>query len=280
MREKDGRQKIMAKLVIEAKSDTGCVREHNEDNFGYDAEMGLAVLADGMGGYKAGEVASAIAITSLVHSVIQIKGSEEKIELDGKRHEESAILYRALHHANQQVYDSAHDDHDCRGMGTTVSAAWFHDRKVSIAHIGDSRIYRYRDYRLELLTTDHTVVQELVDHGFYTQEEAKASEQRNIVTRALGIDPTVEVDIYDYDARPGDIYLLCSDGLTDMVDDLDIANIIRRSSTDLEYGTGELVNKALSNGGKDNVTVIMVRVDDGQTRDKSWSQRLNKLFSG
>lgn len=270
----------MIKLAIEAKSDTGCVREHNEDNFGYDVDMGLAVLADGMGGYKAGEVASAIAITSLVHTVIQIKGSDEKIELDGRQHEESAILYRALHHANQQVYDSAHDSKECMGMGTTVSAAWFHDGKVSIAHIGDSRIYRYRDYRLDLLTTDHTVVQELVDHGFYTLEEAKASEQRNIVTRALGIDPAVNIDLYDYDVRAGDIYLLCSDGLTDMVDDLDVANILRRSSTDLEYGSVELINKALTNGGKDNVTVIVVRVDESRAKTKSWTNRLNKLFSG
>lgn len=273
----------MTKLAIEAQSDTGCVREHNEDNFGFDAEMGLAVLADGMGGYKAGEVASAIAITSLVHTVIQIKASEEKIDHNVQPHNESyesAILYRALNQANQQVYDSAHDNHECRGMGTTVSAAWFHDNKVSIAHIGDSRIYRYRNYRLELLTTDHTVVQELVDHGFYTQEEAKASEQRNIVTRALGIDPTVEIDIYDYDVRVGDIFLLCSDGLTDMVDDMDVANILRRSSTDLKYGAGELVNKALSNGGKDNVTVIIVRVDEGLPENKSWAHRLNKFFSG
>jgi protein phosphatase len=270
----------MTKLAIEAKSDTGCVREHNEDNFGFDAEMGLAVLADGMGGYKAGEVASAIAITSLVHTVLQIKGSDEKIELDGQQHEESAILYRALHQANQQVYDSAHDGHDYRGMGTTISATWFHDGKVSIAHIGDSRVYRYRDYRLELLTTDHTVVQELLDHGFYTREEAKTSEQRNIVTRALGIDPSVQIDLYDYDVRRGDIYLLCSDGLTDMVDDMDIANILRRSSTDLEYGTNELINKALTNGGKDNVTVIMVRVDDGHAQSKSWAHRLNKFLSG
>ena len=269
----------MTKLVIEGKSDTGCVREHNEDNFGYDAEMGLAVLADGMGGYKAGEVASAIAITSLVHSVIQIKDGDEIIELNGRRHEESAILYRALHHANQQVYDSAHESKECMGMGTTVSAAWFHDGKVSIAHIGDSRIYRYRDYRLELLTTDHTVVQELVDHGFYTVEEARASEQRNIVTRALGIDPAVEIDLYDYDVRTGDMYLICSDGLTDMVDDLDVANILRRSSTDLEYGAVELINKALANGGKDNVTVIVVRVDESRAKARSWTNRLNKLFS-
>src|SRR5210317_246634 len=106
----------MIKLDIEAKSDTGCVREHNEDNFGYDAEIGLAVLADGMGGYKAGEVASAIAITSLVHSVIQIKGNGEKVELNGQQYEESAILHRALHHANQQVYDSAHESKECMGM--------------------------------------------------------------------------------------------------------------------------------------------------------------------
>jgi protein phosphatase len=280
VREENGGQEIMTKLAFEAISDAGCVREHNEDNFGFDAEMGLAILADGMGGYKAGEVASAIAITSLVHTVKQIKGSENKVDLDGKQYEESAILYRALHQANQQVYDSAHDDNAHRGMGTTFSAAWFHGSKVSIAHIGDSRIYRYRDYRLELLTTDHTVVQELVDHGFYTQEEARASEQRNIVTRALGIDPMVEIDLYDYDVKLGDIYMLCSDGLTDMVEDIEIANIIRRSSTDLEYGTSELVNKALANGGKDNVTVIMIRVEDEQSSDKSWTHRLNKLFSG
>ena len=269
----------MIKLAIEARSDTGCVREHNEDNYGYDAELGLAVLADGMGGYKAGEVASAIAITSLVHSVIQINGDGSPGQDDAES-KEASILHRALVHANQQVFDSAHDSKDCRGMGTTVSAAWFHDDRVSIAHIGDSRVYRYRDYRLELLTVDHTVVQELVDHGFYTQEEAKASEQRNIVTRALGIDSTVDIDLYDFDVRAGDIYMLCSDGLTDMVDDIDVANIIRRSSTDLEYGTGELVNKALANGGKDNVTVILVRVDEGRSQRNSWTHRLNKLFSG
>jgi protein phosphatase len=270
----------MTKLVIEAKSDTGCVREHNEDNFGFDPELGLAVLADGMGGYKAGEVASAIAITTLIHTVIQIHSQQESGEADIDAPRESSILHRALNHANQQVYDSAHDNHECRGMGTTVSAAWFHDDMVSIAHIGDSRVYRFRDYNLELLTVDHTVVQELVDHGFYTQEEAKASEQRNIVTRALGIDPVVEVDLYNYEVKTGDIYLLCSDGLTDMVDDPDVANIIRRSSTDLDYGTGELVKKALENGGKDNVTVILVRIDESRPQKKSWAHRLNKLFAG
>jgi protein phosphatase len=270
----------MTKLVIEAKSDTGCVREHNEDNFGYDAELGLAVLADGMGGYKAGEVASAIAITTMMHTVIQINSQKETEKTDAGSPRQSTILHRALNQANQQVYDSAHDNHECRGMGTTVSAAWFHEGMVSIAHIGDSRIYRFRDYKLELLTIDHTVVQELVDHGFYTLEEAKASEQRNIVTRALGIDSTVEIDLYNYEVRAGDIYLICSDGLTDMVDDPDVANIIRRSSTDLDYGTGELVKKALENGGKDNVTVILIRVDESRPQRKSWANRLNRLFSG
>jgi protein phosphatase len=267
----------MARLVIEAKSDTGRIREHNEDNYAYDTGRGLAVLADGMGGYKAGEVASAIAITSLVHTVFQLLEDGGGNGL-GKSLTPGKALHKALLHANQQVLDSARQDSQCRGMGTTVSATWFHDDKVTIAHVGDSRVYRYRDYRLELLTVDHTVVQELLDHGFYTQEEARASEQRNIVTRALGIDSQLDVDIYEFDVRPGDIYLLCSDGLSDMVDDGDIANIIRRSATDLVYGTQELIDTALAKGGRDNVTVMIVRVGEGQPPRSPWYRRINRLF--
>lgn len=263
----------MTRLAIAAQSHTGLVREHNEDNFGFDAASGLVVLADGMGGYRAGEVASAVAVTALFQSLPQLLAARRPGNAEAQG--DLAVLGRAVEHANRQVLDLARSDHECGGMGTTLTAGWFHGDRLSIAHVGDSRLYRYRDYRLAPVTMDHTVVQELVNHGFYTHEEAKTSVQRNIVTRALGIDSQVQIDLFDVDVLGGDIYLFCSDGLNDMIDDREIGNILRRSSTDLDYGAEELVKQALDNGGKDNVTVLLVRVDGGSPPSRrGWIGRL------
>ena len=262
----------MTRLTIAALSDTGSVRQHNEDNFGYDAERGLIVLADGMGGYQAGEVASAMAVTSIFQAVEQLQlVRDDSGEAPLAR---ADILKRAVEHANRLIYDTALEEEECRGMGTTLTASWFGDGKLTMAHVGDSRLYRYRGYRLDLLSTDHTVVQELVDNGFYSREEAKNSAQRNIVTRALGVDSTIEIDIRELPTRLGDIYLLCSDGLNDMIDEQEISNILRRSSTDLEYGAAELVDRAIENGGLDNVTVVLVRVGEQVQRKRSWLRRM------
>jgi len=261
----------MTRLFIAARSETGHVRKHNEDNFGYDAEQGLVVLADGMGGYQSGEVASAIAVTTVFQTTLQLLGSH----CNGSRYTHAEILYRAVRHANRLIYDSALEDKVCQGMGTTLTTGWFNNGRLCMAHVGDSRLYRYRGYQLDLLSRDHTVVQELVDNGLYSREEAKNSSQRNIITRALGIGSSIEIDIRELDTQTGDLYLFCSDGLNDMLDDSDISNILRRSSTDLDYGVDELVDKALANGGHDNVTVILVRVGEtGRVR----TSILKRLF--
>lgn len=262
----------MTRLYIAAKSDTGSVREHNEDNFGYDAEQGLVVLADGMGGYQAGEVASAIAVTTVFETIAQLEEAHGINSDSPYPHAEQ--LYRAVRHANRLIFDTALDDSDCQGMGTTLTAGWFDNDRLCLAHVGDSRLYRYRGYHLELLSTDHTVVQELLDNGFYSREEAQNSAQRNIVTRALGVTSNVEIDVRELDTMAGDIYLVCSDGLNDMVDDREISNILRRSSADLDYGVDELIDKAIANGGSDNITVILVRVGQARAEQKSWFRRL------
>ena len=265
----------MTGLYISAKSDTGSVREHNEDNYGYATEQGLVVLADGMGGYQAGEVASAIAVTTVYQTISQLEESHGSNSESPYTHAE--LLYRAVRHANRLIFDTALDDRECQGMGTTLTAGWFENDRLCVAHVGDSRLYRYRGYHLELLSTDHTVVQELLDKGFYSREEAQNSSQRNIVTRALGVASNVEIDVRELDTMAGDIYLVCSDGLNDMMDDREISNILRRSSADLDYGVDELVDKAIANGGNDNITVILIRVGQARPEQKSW---LKRLFAG
>jgi protein phosphatase len=262
----------MSHISISARSDTGSVREHNEDNFGSRDDLGLVVLADGMGGYQAGEVASAIAVTTVYQVVEQLLGAHDSDSETPYSHEE--MLYRAVRHANRLIYETALDDKECQGMGTTLTAGWFDNGRLSIAHVGDSRLYRYRGYQLDLLSRDHTIVQELVDNGFYSREEAKHSAQRNIVTRALGVGSSLEIDTRELETLPGDIYLLCSDGLNDMLDDREISNILRRSSTDLDYGIDELIDKAIANGGHDNVTVILVRVGESASPSPSLFRRL------
>ncbi|HBE91416.1 MAG TPA: Stp1/IreP family PP2C-type Ser/Thr phosphatase [Gammaproteobacteria bacterium] len=262
----------MTMLFISAKSDIGSVRDHNEDNFGFLAEQGLVVLSDGMGGYQAGEVASAIAVTTIFQTIEQLRDAHGSSSSSPYTHAE--MLYQAVRHANRLIFQAAIDDRDCQGMGTTLTAGWFDNDRMCLAHVGDSRLYRYRGYQLELLSTDHTVVQELLDNGFYSREEAKNSAQRNIVTRALGVGSSIEIDIREVDTMSGDIYLFCSDGLNDMLDDREISNILRRSSTDLDYGVSELIDKAIANGGNDNVTVVLVRVGEARIQEASWLKRL------
>lgn len=262
----------MSAIYISASSDTGSVRQHNEDNFGYLNELGLVVLADGMGGYQAGEVASAMAVTTVYQTIEQLISAHGAGSDSPYSHDE--MLYRAVRHANRLVYEASQDDEACQGMGTTLTTGWFENGRLTMAHVGDSRLYRYRGYQLEQLSTDHTIVQELVDNGFYSREEAKNSAQRNIVTRAVGVGSSLEIDTREFETMTGDLYLFCSDGLNDMIDDREIGNILRRSSTDLDYGVSELIDRAIANGGYDNVTVILVRVGEGSSSRPSLFRRM------
>ncbi len=242
-------------------SDVGRVREHNEDTIGVDVDIGLMVLADGMGGYNAGEVASGLAvktIMSLVKEAVDkqnVNGGDPSAGLSRA----SVVLRDAIVRANKIIYQTAKTQPQCEGMGTTIVACIFADNKVSIAHVGDSRAYRLRANHFEQMTMDHSLLQELVDRGFYSQAEAARATNKNYVTRALGVEPTVDVEIHEHAVSKGDFYILCSDGLSDMVEDEDIHLTISTFSANLETVAKQLIQLSNDNGGRDNVSLILTQ---------------------
>jgi len=257
-----GRQNLKGKLRCVGLTDTGRVRDHNEDTIAFDAEIGLMVLADGMGGYNAGEVASGIAVKTIVGLVREAVERE-----DWRIHDPQAgltrasiILRDAIVRANKIIFQTARTQPQCEGMGTTVVGALFFDNRVSIAHVGDSRLYRLRSDDLEQLTMDHSLLQELVDRGFYSAEEAQRAANKNYVTRALGVEPNVDVEVQEHPVHKGDLYLICSDGLSDMVEDDDIHLTISTFGANLENATKQLIQLGNDNGGKDNISVLVAEV--------------------
>jgi protein phosphatase len=188
------------------------------------------------------------------------------------------VLRDAVARSNKIIYQTAQSQTHCEGMGTTLVASMFYDNKISIAHVGDSRAYRLRNEKLEQLTMDHSLLQELVDRGFYSEEEAQRSTNRNYVTRALGVEPTVEVEVQEYEVLPEDIYLLCSDGLPDMVEDEDIHLTISTFNASLDVVGQQLVQLANEHGGRDNVSVMLAQVNDSFAAKKGLLARLTGLF--
>ena len=243
-------------------TDTGKVREHNEDAIASDMDVGLLVLADGMGGYNAGEVASGIAVRTIMTMVQEGVVREDRSGVDEHSGlmRQSIILRDGIARANKLIYQTAQTKPQCEGMGTTIVACLFFDNRVSIAHVGDSRAYRLRDERFEQMTMDHSLLQELVDRGFYSPEEAQRATNRNYVTRALGVEPSVEIEIREEPVFQDDVYVLCSDGLSDMVEDEDIHLTISTFSANLDMVGKQLIQLTNDNGGRDNVSVIIARV--------------------
>ncbi len=271
---------LRGKIEFADMSDTGMVREHNEDAIGSIADMGLMVLADGMGGYNAGEVASGIAVQTITDLAAEGAMREERNEIDPHTGlmRQTIVLRDAVARSNKIIYQTAQSQTHCEGMGTTLVASMFYDNKISIAHVGDSRAYRLRNEKLEQLTMDHSLLQELVDRGFYSEEEAQRSTNRNYVTRALGVEPTVEVEVQEYEVLPEDIYLLCSDGLPDMVEDEDIHLTISTFNASLDVVGQQLVQLANEHGGRDNVSVMLAQVNDSFAAKKGLLARLTGLF--
>jgi protein phosphatase len=261
-------------------TDTGRVREHNEDTFGTDADIGLVVLADGMGGYKAGEVASGITVRTVMGL---LKDAVEREDLS-RRDDESGLnrpgilLRDAIQRANKIIHQTAKTQPNCEGMGTTVVAGLFFDDKLTIAHVGDSRLYRMRDGKLEQVTQDHSLLQELVARGFYTPEEAQRASAKNYVTRALGVEPTVDVEITEVPVLKDDLYLLCSDGLSDMVEDDDIQLTISTFGANLDTLARQLVLLSNDNGGRDNISIVLVRVLESFPAQRRVIDRLLGMF--
>ena len=271
---------LRGKISYTEISDTGKVRDHNEDAIGMNADMGLMVLADGMGGYNAGEVASGIAVQTITELAAEGANREERNDLDPHTGlmRQTIVLRDAISRANKIIFQTAQSQTHCEGMGTTIVAAMFYDNKVSIAHVGDSRAYRLRNDRFEQLTMDHSLLQELVDRGFYSEEEAQRSTNRNYVTRALGVEPTVEVEVQEFDVLPDDIYLLCSDGLPDMVEDEDIHLTISTFNASLDVVGQQLVQLTNDNGGRDNVSVQLAQVLESFAAKKGMLAKLQGFF--
>ena len=248
-------------LEITSATDPGMVRSHNEDSIASDAANGLVVLADGMGGYNAGEVASGMATTVITTEIAQVLANFQPYELDeDKSVLATRIVREQILKANTSIYQAAQSQPQYSGMGTTLIVCLFYDNKVMVGHLGDSRVYLMRDDKFSQVTRDHSLLQEQIDSGLITAEQAKTAAHKNLVTRALGIDPTVEPEIHEYDAKVGDIFLLCSDGLCDMVSDEDISMTLSMLGANLKLATQQLVQMANDNGGRDNVSVILVRV--------------------
>ena len=271
---------LRGKIDFAEITDTGRVRDHNEDAIGTNPDIGLMVLADGMGGYNAGEVASGIAVQIVTELASEAAQREELNNVDPHSGlmRQSIILRDAVYRSNKIIYQTAQSQTHCEGMGTTIVACMFYDDKVSIAHVGDSRAYRLRGGQFEQMTLDHSLLQELVDRGFYSQEEAQRSTNRNYVTRALGVEPTVEVEVHEYDVLPDDIYLLCSDGLPDMVEDEDIHLTISTFDASLDRVGQQLVDLANDHGGRDNVSVMLAQVKEAFPAKRGLIAKLAGMF--
>jgi serine/threonine protein phosphatase PrpC len=257
-------------------SHPGMVRSHNEDSVFVDAGAGIAILADGMGGYNAGEVASGIAVNVVSNGMLpDLRSGRELSKIDvasGLTHA-ALLLQQQIAAANKGIYEAAQARPECAGMGTTIVSAVFCGNRVSIGHIGDSRCYRLRGEKFEQLTHDHSLLQEQIDSGQLTQEQAKYSLNKNLVTRALGIEAIVPADIVEYRVEANDVYLLNSDGLTDMVEPDVIQRIVTEKRNDLAVAAAELIDIANQNGGRDNISVVLIRVPPEYLPSSGWAQR-------
>jgi len=249
-------------LEIASCTDPGMVRSHNEDSIAADAAHGLVVLADGMGGYNAGEVASGMATSVLITEVRHLLDRTPPYSVDPLTNAPVAprIIQEQVLKANTSIFNAAQSQPQYAGMGTTLVVCLFYDNKVLVAHLGDSRLYRLRGGEFSQVTRDHSLLQEQLDAGLISAEQAKHAQHKNLVTRALGIDPQVEPEVREYPVSPGDLFLLCSDGLCDMVSDEDIGDALRAFGNNLNLAAQQLVQMANDNGGRDNVSVILVRV--------------------
>lgn len=263
-------------LEVARVTDVGQKRDHNEDAVAGDVASGLLVLADGMGGYKAGEVASEIAVLTIVAELKESLAScpPGRIDVASGLQMESLPIRAAVAKANADIYHVSQTQPQCAGMGTTLVVALFTNDRVLVGHIGDSRMYRLRGDAFSQITEDHSLLQEQINFGLITPEQARFSSNRNLVTRALGIDPQVDLELHEFDVQPGDIYLLCSDGLSDLVADEDIYLALSTLNANLELAAQHLVQMANDHGGNDNISVILARPVRPYPAECNWRHKV------
>jgi serine/threonine protein phosphatase PrpC len=243
--------------TFHTKTDPGRARENNEDALAVDDETQLCVLADGMGGYNAGEIASGMATAF-------IKSEMARWLSEAGKHAKVKEIRRALEicvdNANRSIFNASDSNPQYSGMGTTLVVGVFHGAHLILGHIGDSRCYRLRNGELVQISKDHSLLQEQIDAGLITQEQAASSSIKNLVTRALGVEDAVMLELNEHEVEPGDWYLMCSDGLSDMVDDGEIASILG-AAVSIEDKADGLISAANEHGGKDNISVLLVLAD-------------------
>ena len=253
------------KLVYQAVTDVGRKRKGNEDSLFVNPEQKLFVVADGMGGHAAGEVASRVAVESINEFVCLTSGDDEitwPFGLDQNMSYDGNRLKTAVRYANRKVLEAMKERSEYEGMATTVAAVLVDGEEANLAHVGDSRVYLFRDSGLDQLTSDHSWVNEQLQSGVISPDQARTHPLRNVVTRALGGKPDLQVDMQLHKLRPGDLLLLCSDGLTTMVPDEEIARVLEEAAADVPKAAQGLVAEANSRGGEDNITVLVIQFQE------------------
>lgn len=262
-------------LEIVVRTDPGMVRGQNEDAVFANPNRGYVILADGMGGYNAGEVASGMAtmfLSSELEAAFVATPPHQIDRATGEPFAHRCILEKVAM-TNSAIYNTSESQTQYAGMGTTLVLALFYDNQMTVAHIGDSRLYRLRGEDFCVITRDHSLLQEQIDSGMISPEDARFSQNKNLVTRALGVDPEVETELSDHPVQPGDIYLLCSDGLNDMVEDEEIHLTLQTLAANLELAATQLIQMANDNGGRDNVSVILVKILRDFPADRGWRSK-------
>ena len=266
---------VLVQIVSGGVTDMGRVRSNNEDSYRIVNPLQLFVLSDGMGGEAHGEIASSLAVETIVNYCKQAK-EDSGVTLVAESHdnwsEKTKQLQNAVRAANLSIFESAQKHAEQRGMGATVTAAWLHEGKLSIAHVGDSRAYLLRSGSLQQLTNDHSLVAEQVRRGIISRQQAEESEMQSVLLRALGAHSDVEVDVDETAIYSGDVLLLCSDGLTRMVTEPEIAGTLQ-AETNPSAAAQRLIDLANENGGLDNITAIVARFQDEPKGWLSWLRR-------
>ena len=270
--------------VAAARTDVGRKRQGNEDSFCVEPELGLYVVADGMGGHAAGEVASRLGVETIREWMAKYLGGAD-VALVGPPmatcSRQANFLLSSIRLANRVIFDAAQGRREYAGMGTTVVSVLAVDDHVALAHVGDSRIYRIREDGITQLSRDHSLVQQQVENGIISPEEAHASQYRHLITRALGLKESVEVDLVEQPALPGDLLLLCSDGLSDLLEDEEMLAIVQEQGGDLEKACQCLVDRANYKGGDDNITALLIQARPGhgsRSQSQGMLGRLKDMF--
>jgi serine/threonine protein phosphatase PrpC len=252
------------KIRYATASDAGRVRKGNEDAFLANPALGIFAVADGMGGHASGEIASRLAVDSLresiAHAVKEISSplSEDQTAVVSSP---ANVLVNGIRSANVRIYKSSLEKDEYKGMGTTLVAVYFANSSAIVAHVGDSRLYQLRGQSIKQITEDHSLVWEQYRQGLITKEVLSSSPHKNIITRALGLQPTIDVEVQELGMQPGDFLILCSDGLSDLVPDEEMLAVVKEVSGDLHRACGDLIRLANLRGGKDNITVLLIQID-------------------